>query len=535
VRSRRPEHGLRAKASLGAATVQGMQASGDHEPTSTSHDAANEDVRRLVSKYRTTGPRYTSYPTALQFQSMDEGDAVLRLESAAIREDEPWSVYVHVPFCEKRCSFCACAVVASPERERVSAPYVDAVVRELDLVASRIGRRRKLAQLHLGGGTPTYLEPDLLAHLYAEIDRRFERLPGEERSIELDPRVTTPWHLDVLGKAGITRVSLGVQDLDAHVQELIGRHQSAECTRMLVEGVRARGPFGVNLDLVYGLPGQTITSMAATVRDVIDLAPDRVALYGYAHVPWMRGNQKRIDETELPTAEARLEMFLAAREAFLAAGYVAIGLDHFARPTDDLAIAVHDGRLMRNFMGYTVAAGTDLLGLGVTAIGDVSGSMLQNTPKLSRYLEHTAAGRLPIEKGLHRTADDHLRGRVITDLMCRHVVDKRAVARDFELRSAGIVAPDDLAAAFDARFANELRRITTMIEDGLVQDSDGWLRVTERGAPFVRNVAMAFDAHLQAPGAAASGPESQGNQASRPTESLHTIGKAPARRHSSTV
>jgi oxygen-independent coproporphyrinogen-3 oxidase len=503
-----------------------MPAPGDPAPPTTAHALANDDVRRLVGKYRTQGPRYTSYPTALQFLGMDEGAAIARLETAAAREDEPWSVYVHVPFCEKRCSFCACAVVASPERDRVSAPYVEALVRELDLVAARIGRRRGLAQLHLGGGTPTYLEPDLLARLYTEIDRRFESAPGVERSIELDPRVTTPWHLDVLGEAGITRVSLGVQDLDEHVQALIGRHQSAECTRMLVEGVRERGSFGVNLDLVYGLPGQTLATMSATVRDVIGLAPDRVALYGYAHVPWMRGNQKEIDEQELPSAEARLEMFLAAREAFLAAGYVAIGLDHFALPTDDLAVALHDGRLMRNFMGYTVAAGTDLLGFGVTAIGDVADVMLQNTAKLSRYLDVTARGRLPTEKGLHRTADDRLRGRIITDLMCRHSVDTAAVARDFALVGTDGETDDDRRAAFDLRFAEELARMAPMLEDGLVELAGGRIRVTDRGAPFVRNLAMLFDAHLQGPALEAP---------STPSEQLLSISKRPLRRHSSTV
>ncbi len=440
-------------------------------------------LRDLVAKYRTSGPRYTSYPTALQLEPMDEARYRERLHAAAQRADEPWSLYVHVPFCEKRCTFCACAVVATPARERVSTPYVESLLAEAGLVSSLVGERRGLAQLHLGGGTPTYLGPDALLQLGRGMLSRFEAMGGMDFSVEVDPRVTTPAHLDTLAELGVNRVSAGVQDLDPDVQSLIGRVQPEAQTRALVQGCRARSLGEINIDLVYGLPGQTTQTLLRTVASVVALQPDRLALYGYAHVPWMRSNQKAIDASKLPDSDARLDMFLAARDALEQAGYVAIGLDHFAKPDDSLARADREGRMQRNFMGYTVQAGVDLLGLGVTSIGDVDGALVANTSKLSRHAEAVRDGRLPVERGLRRSVTDHLRGRVITDLMCRHRVVKADIEASF-------------GVDFDDYFSGELARLEPLREDGLVVTGADSVVLTDLGRPFVRNVAMVFDAYL---------------------------------------
>lgn len=442
-------------------------------------------MRDLVEKYRTSAPRYTSYPTALQLGEMGEEAYRAQLRAASSRPDDAWSLYVHVPFCERRCTFCACAVVATPARERVSTPYTHAVLAEAQLVADSLGERRGLAQLHLGGGTPTYLAPIALHELVSGVLSHFEARRDMEFSIEVDPRVTTEAHLDVLAELGVNRVSAGVQDLDPLVQSLIGRVQPRVQTRDLVAGCRARGLGEVNIDLVYGLPGQTTETLLRTVESVIELGPDRLALYGYAHVPWMRGNQKTIDTSRLPGSDARLEMFLAARDAFEAAGYVAIGLDHFAKPNDSLARADRDGTLHRNFMGYTTQAGSDLLGLGVTSIGDVGGTLVQNENKLSRYQDSVRAGQLPVQRGFVRSRADRMRERVIADLMCRHRVVKAEVERTFGID-------------FDEDFRVELDRLRPLRDDGLVTLSDETVSITALGRPFVRNAAMVFDAYLGA-------------------------------------
>jgi oxygen-independent coproporphyrinogen-3 oxidase len=449
--------------------------------------STSEPLRALVSKYQTAGPRYTSYPTAVQLGPMAEHAYLQRLEAAAQRPGEPWSVYVHVPFCRKRCTFCACSVISSPAHDKVAPPYVDALLAEADLLMPHLGQRRGIAQLHFGGGTPSYLEPELLERLGRGLLQRFEPEASMEFSVELDPRVTTSEHLDVLAGLGVNRVSVGVQDLDRDVQSLIGRIQPHEQTRALIDGCRQRGMGEINVDLVYGLPGQSTQSLLRTARSVMDLDADRVALYGYAHVPWIRGNQKKIDESRLPDADERLEMFLAARDAFEEADYVAIGLDHFAKPHDSLAEADRDGRLMRNFMGYTVQAGSDLLGLGVTSIGDVDGTLVQNTMKLSRYYEALKAGRLPIERGLQRSEPDRLRGRVISDLMCRHRVVKAEIETAF-------------GVDFDHYFGQEREQLVGMQADGLVLETPDYVELTELGRPFVRNVAMVFDAYSRAAG-----------------------------------
>jgi oxygen-independent coproporphyrinogen-3 oxidase len=449
---------------------------------------ANEALRALARKYVRPGPRYTSYPTAADFGPLRAADYEHHLAHARKAHAEPWSVYVHVPFCAKRCDFCACSVIATPDHDRVAEPYVEHLLGEIGLVSRHLGSRRRLAQLHLGGGTPTYLTADQLSRVFAAISKEFVRDPLGEWSIELDARATRDAHVDLLGEFGFGRVSLGIQDLDPQVQAHIGRIQSRARIVEVIQRCRERGVEGVNLDLIYGLPGQSLASMSRTLDGVLELEPDRLALYGYAHMPWVpgRGNQRRIDESLLPGPSARLDMFLAAREQLLRAGYEAIGMDHFARPTDDLARAAKAGTLTRNFMGYTVRGGTDLLGFGVTAIGEIGEAIVQNSAKLSRWSAAIEAGELPTARGIVRTPEDQLHAAVIGDLMCHHTVDKRAIEARFRLPS------------FDETFAFEIEQLQGAVFDGLVFDEPDSLSLSETGKLFVRNVAMAFDARLRA-------------------------------------
>lgn len=452
-------------------------------------ELARQRLRQLAPRYLKSGPRYTSYPTAADFGPLGASDYEHQLELARARTDEPWSVYVHVPFCAQRCSFCACSVVASPDYDRVAEPYVDHLIAEIQMIGHRLGARRQLAQLHLGGGTPTYLAPALLARIFSAITREFvdDHRHGREWSVELDARVTEPEHIELFAEFGIDRVSLGVQDLDPEVQRAIGRVQSFERIREVIVGCRAAGVRGINLDLVYGLPGQSEASMQRTIDGVLELAPDRLALYGYAHVPWMpgRGNQKAIDPARLPGPSERLELFLSARERLLDAGYRAIGMDHFAYPDDSLAKAEHAGTLRRNFMGYSTSAATDLLGFGVTAIGEVAGAYVQNEAKLIHWQQAIERGELPIAKGIVRTAEDSLRAAVIEDLMCHHAVERARITQRF-------------GVDFDRHFARELVELREAEFDGLVVDEPGGLVLTELGRFFVRNVAMVFDERLRA-------------------------------------
>lgn len=450
-----------------------------------------ERLRALARKYARPGPRYTSYPTAADFGPLDADDYARCLAQAQEARDEPWSAYLHVPFCAQRCHFCACSVIATTEHDRVEAPYVDHLLRELELVGATLGSRRRLAQLHLGGGTPTYLAPAQLRRVLEAVSREFVRDPASEWSIELDARVTDPAHVDVLGEFGFGRVSLGIQDFDPEVQAQIGRIQSRARIDAVIGRCRAVGVTGVNLDLIYGLPGQTLDSMQRTIAATLELRPDRLALYAYAHIPWMpgRGNQRQIDEALLPGPSERLDMFLAAREQLLAGGYEAIGMDHFARPEDPLALAAQAGTLMRNFMGYTVVAGTDLLGFGVTAIGELAGTIVQNEGKLSRWSAAIEQGQLPTARGVTRSPEDQLRAAVIGDLMCHHRVDKRAIEQRFLPRSG---------ASFDRHFELELAQLQDATLDGLLFDEPDFLALSDDGKLFVRNIAMVFDARLRA-------------------------------------
>ncbi|HVR31016.1 MAG TPA: oxygen-independent coproporphyrinogen III oxidase [Thermoanaerobaculia bacterium] len=438
----------------------------------------------LLSRHDVPGPRYTSYPTAIEFhEGVGADEYAQRLAAASEASHQPLSVYVHLPFCAERCLFCGCNVIITPHRDR-ALPYLDLLRREMALVGERLRDRRRVVQLHLGGGTPTFYEPNDLSALVADLVARFPPVPGAELAVEVDPRVTRDDHVSALARFGFNRMSLGVQDLTPRVQEAIHRIQSLDDTARVVARARAEGFSGINVDLIYGLPYQTPETFETTVEAVIALGFDRAAVYSFAFVPWIRGQQKRLPEEALPDAALKLELFALARERFLAAGYEPIGMDHFALPGDELAVARREGRLRRNFQGYTVLPATDTVGLGISAIGDVAGGYFQNTKKLSVYAEALDVGRLPIERGVLRAADDEVRRHVIHGLLCNFQVDTREVEADHGIR-------------FDQYFAADLELLRAYERERWVRVLPDAIEVLPPGQLFVRNLAMCFDRYLR--------------------------------------
>jgi oxygen-independent coproporphyrinogen-3 oxidase len=445
-------------------------------------------VAALLRQYDRPGPRYTSYPTAVEFNdSFDDAAYRGRLDAAASAEDEPLSLYVHLPFCEARCSYCGCMVIITQKRE-VAGRYLDYLEREIAMLAGRLGDRRRLVQHHWGGGTPTYLDPDQIRRLDETVRRHFDIDPDAEKAIEIDPRVTTRDQLDLLKLLGFNRLSMGVQDFTPEVQEAISRRQTEQQTRDLFAYARDIGFDSINVDLIYGLPRQQLDSFSRTLDSVVELRPDRIAVYSYAHVPWLRPHQKAIHANELPDAELKFELFGAAIERFLGGGYVAIGMDHFALPGDELALATASRRLHRNFMGYTTRPATDMLGVGVSAIGDIRGAFAQNHKKLPAYYGAIDRGQFPIERGYLLSGDDLVRRFVITALMCNFRVDAATLQARFGID-------------FRQYFASELAQLTAPdgpADHGFVVVGDGGIDVTPDGRLFVRNICMAFDTYLPA-------------------------------------
>ncbi|MBT8442173.1 MAG: oxygen-independent coproporphyrinogen III oxidase, partial [Gammaproteobacteria bacterium] len=428
-----------------------------------------------------------SYPTAVEFhEGYGAGDYGRHLDAADASPDEPLSLYLHLPFCHKRCDFCGCNVVIAREHS-ISHRYLEMLHREIALVAGRLPSRRRVSQLHWGGGTPTYQNVDEMRRLHGVVREHFRLDDGAEIAIEVDPRVTSRAQLEALDEMGFNRISLGVQDVEASVQEAIGRNQSERQTRDLFTDCREIGFESVNLDLVYGLPRQTVQSFERTLDAILDLRPDRVALYSYAHLPSMRPNQKRIDESELPDAEVKLALMAGAMDRFAGAGYAQIGMDHFALPDDELTRAQSERTLHRNFMGYTVKMGGDMIGFGISAIGDVAGSFAQNTKKLNRYYDALENDRFPIERGYLLDDDDKLRRDVILDLMCNFHVDFREIERKH-----GITFDEYFAVELDELFAEDAHA-----SHGFIERRPEGLAVVGPGQLFVRNVAMVFDRHLR--------------------------------------
>ena len=434
----------------------------------------------LILRMSGAGPRYTSYPTAPEW-SDDFGDEGARtaLARASRRTDEPLSVYVHLPFYERLCLFCGCTVQITRSADRVER-YLDHLDTEIGRVAELLGERRDVAQLHLGGGTPTHLSPDQLVRLHGMIASRF-RIPAEaEVSLEVHPRVTTSEHVDALAELGFDRISLGVQDLDPTVQSIICRDQTTEQTVELVRHARARGFTGVNLDLMYGLPAQTEATFGATLDTVAEIRPDRLAVYGYAHVPWLKKAQKVLERDDLPGPVERARLFMLAIERLGESGYEVIGIDHFALRDDALYRALEDGTLHRNFMGYTTHPAEESVAFGMSAIGDLGGAFLQNERTTADWERRIDAGGRGVARGLARSADDDLRRAVIQAIMCRMVLDLDELERDH--------GPLDFEA--------EWKALEPLEAEGLCRLGPRRIEVLPKGRLFLRHMAMVFDTYL---------------------------------------
>ena len=439
----------------------------------------------MLQKYDVPGPRYTSYPTADRFVDafgVDDYQQALdkrRVGGMAL----PLSIYVHVPFCESLCFYCACNKIITKRHER-GAEYLEYLRREIDLHVEHLGAGQTISQLHLGGGSPTFFSDDELTQLMDDIKRSFVMAPGGEYSIEIDPRTVNEARLTHIRQLGFNRLSFGVQDFDADVQKAVHRIQPAEQVFDLVGTARALGFDSVNVDLIYGLPKQTPASFATTLKKVAQLRPERIALYAYAHLPERFKPQRKIHAEELPQAADKIEMLSIAISTFLSAGYVYVGMDHFALPTDPLAIAKRQGRLHRNFQGYSTQPDCDLIALGVSSIGRVGSTYSQNAKTLDEYYDHINQGHLPVVRGLALSSDDIVRRAVIMGLMCQGELQFEAI---------------DLAYMIDFKtyFADELEALKVYETEGLVEVDNSGIQVTSRGWFFVRAIAMTFDRYLQ--------------------------------------
>jgi oxygen-independent coproporphyrinogen III oxidase len=442
----------------------------------------------LLTRFDVPGPRYTSYPTADRFvEAFTEADYLQALDqrnvSAASRA-QPLSLYVHIPFCESLCYYCACNKIITKHKDRAET-YLRYLTREVDLHMAHLGPGHSVSQLHLGGGTPTFLSDDELRELMHMLKRNFNFVPGGEYSVEVDPRTVDEKRLAVLAELGFNRLSFGVQDFDPAVQKAVHRIQPADQVFALVEASRKLGFESVNVDLIYGLPQQTPESFDRTLAQVSALRPDRIALYAYAHLPERFKPQRRIHSAELPSGGAKVSMLARSIEAFEEAGYVYIGMDHFALPNDALAVAKRQGRLHRNFQGYSTQPDCDLIALGVSAIGRVGSTYSQNAKTMDEYCDRLDQGHLPVVRGLALTRDDLIRRNVIMALMCQGSLL-------FESINASCLID------FKQYFANELEQLRAMQEQGLVEVTDQGIQVTPMGWFFVRGVAMVFDRYLQA-------------------------------------
>jgi oxygen-independent coproporphyrinogen-3 oxidase len=429
----------------------------------------------LLARYDVPGPRYTSYPTVpawtAPFGPADYREALGELRRL---DGDPVSVYVHLPFCEYRCHYCACNVTVA-KRSSAADGYLDRVERELDLVTEALGRKRRVVQLHLGGGTPNFLTATQFSRLSELLEHRFAFASGGERSLEADPRLVTREQLVTLRELGFQRISYGVQDFDPVVQVAIGRVQPAAVVTEAVELAREVGFEGVNVDLIYGLPEQTAARFERTLGAALALGPDRIACYNYAHVPQVRANQRLVDPSALPSREEKFHLFRMAVEAFTGGGYEWIGLDHFARPGDSLTRAARERWLHRDFMGYTTRATPHLLAFGMSAIGDVAGRLVQNVPRTGQYQRVVDQGELPVERGHRLTYDDRSRRRAILHLMC-----------NLELPFRLLPPPVDESHL----------RLQPLLDDGLIAAGSGTYEVTPAGRWFLRNIAMTLDAYL---------------------------------------
>ncbi len=452
-------------------------------------DAPVFDKNKIL-QYDKPGPRYTSYPPAPYFH---EGFAIREYEKEIRRtngepEPPPLSLYFHLPFCQSVCYFCGCNVTFTKDRS-LGDIYVDHLLLEMDALKALMKPSRKVAQVHWGGGTPTFIPAPTLKRLWDGIRQRFEIAPYAEIGVEIDPRAVNENHLQVFAEGGFNRISMGIQDYDPMVQKAVHRVQPRELTEDVFHRCRALGFNSINVDLIYGLPYQTAESFASTVEEMLAMGPDRIAVFNFAYLPEMIGHQRAIPKEAMPSPMEKLNILEMVAEKFTSGGYVYIGMDHFARPEDELCRALKDRTLYRNFQGYTTKAGCDLYGIGVTSIGQVGRCYVQNRKELKAYQEAVKASGLAAFRGVYLTDDDMMRRDVITKLMCHFVLYKREIE-------------DAHGIKFDGAFADALNDLKPMEDDGLVALYKDRIEVSPLGRLLVRNIAMPFDAYLRKAGEA---------------------------------
>lgn len=434
----------------------------------------------MVQKYNKPGPRYTSYPTAPHFADIDRDTLLERLRTDD-DVNKPLSLYFHIPFCETLCWFCGCTTVIRRKHD-VSRPYIDALEKEMALKRSLISAERPVVQMHWGGGSPTFLNPEEIRDLARLIRSHFTFADDAECGVEIDPRRLTREHIAALSETGFNRASIGVQDNDPRVQEAMHRIQPFKMTAQVVDWIRLEGFRSLNVDLIYGLPHQTPASFEKTLDEILSLSPDRFAVFSYAHVPWIKPGQKILDKF-LPTPEIKLELLKLTIEKLTSSGYTYVGMDHFAKFDDELAVAQRAGKLQRNFQGYSTHGGTDIHGYGMSSISQTENVYVQNIKELPEYYRSIDAAQLPLARGYLMTADDRIRRTVIMRLMCDSGLDFPSLS-------------ENLGIEFREYFASELGELGDLENDGLIELSSDRLRATDLGRLLIRNVAMKFDAYL---------------------------------------
>ena len=436
----------------------------------------------FVERYNRPGPRYTSYPTAPVWT---DSFGPAEYEAAMVdadRRSSPVSLYMHLPFCESLCLFCACNVIIRKDKSGTP-PYLATLKKEIDRVSSGVSQKRQVTQFHWGGGTPTYLSPEQMEDLFTYTRERFTFARDAEIGIEIDPRVTTPAHMEVLRKMGFNRLSMGIQDFKEDVQKAIHRVQPYEMTRDIIALARQLGFDSINVDLIYGLPYQTGESFAHTVEQIVGLSPDRIAMFSYAHVPWLKKQQGSFVKF-LPEGMKKFDIFRSGLLKFLEAGYLYVGMDHFAKENDELAVSQRNRTLHRNFQGYTTKAGADLYGMGITAISGIQETYAQNHRDIPNWEQAVNERGIATMRGYHLSEDDVIRREVISRLLCHTVIVKDEISKQFGIN-------------FDEYFAPELERLKMPQEDGLVAINDKEIRTAWLGRIFIRNLAMVFDPYLE--------------------------------------
>ena len=436
------------------------------------------DFKKL-SKFSRHAPRYTSYPTAVEFKDLSEVDILPFLKS-----DKPLSLYFHLPFCRSACYFCGCNVVYTSKADKRKR-YIEYLKKELDLLSKHLDTSKVVRQLHFGGGTPTFFSPDELNEIYTLIKSYFNNYEEDaEISVEIDPRFFSKEHMDVMKAYGVNRISFGVQDFNEETQKAVNRIQSFNLTKNAVDIARSAGINSINIDLIYGLPYQNLETFKKTLELVKELDPDRLAVFNYAHVPWLKKGMRKIDETTLPTPEEKLKIFKYVIDFFESNGYIMVGMDHFAKPDDELFRAIEKGELHRNFQGYTTKGGADLIGIGLTSIGEVDGAYMQNYKELKSYEKAIDEGKLPIFRGVILSEEDKIRKYVIMEMMANFSFDIKRFEEKFNLN-------------FFEKFKDEIKELQEFVDEGLVEITPEKISINKTGSLLIRNIVLPFDEYFK--------------------------------------